>query len=100
MNDDTLIFLRQEDEMDKNPDFLQENLQERMVYFTRWVDDLVDNGGYTYLEAIADFADKHDIEYEKTVKYISGELKQKIYQEAVKLNMIKNNEFNTAQPIF
>ena len=70
--------------------FLQNNLQERIIYFTKWVRNL-HAGGYTYLEAIIDFCDKHDIDYEYCTKLVSPDLKSDMYMEAVKNNQIIDN---------
>ena len=78
-----------EDSLETNT-FLQNNLQERILYFTRWIRGL-HGGGYTYLEAIIDFCDKHDIEYEDCTKLISPDLKGDVYLESIKNNRIKND---------
>lgn len=77
-----------ENNMEKDQDFFTSNLQKRISYFNTWVENLHD-GGLTYLEAIVDFCDKHDVEYENTTKLISENLKIKIYEEAASLNQIK-----------
>lgn len=67
------------------------NKQERVVYFTKWILNLHDNG-YTYLEAIVNFCDSHDIDYEDSAKLISHDLKSKMYEEALQLNQLKSDD--------
>lgn len=77
-----------EDGLD-NTEFLRNNLRDRIIYFTKYVRDL-HKGGYSYLEAIVDFCDKHDMDYDDCNKYVSPDLKGDIYLEAIKNNQIVN----------
>lgn len=92
-SEDALMLFTQsmEDDMEKDNNFLETNFQERVLYFTRWIDSLHD-GGLTYLEAIVDFCDKHDVEYENITKLITESMKMKIYDEAVSLNQVKKSD--------
>lgn len=84
-----LLFAQDmENNMEQDQDFFTSNLQKRIAYFNKWVEDL-HAGGLTYIEAIVNFCDKHDVEYESTTKLISESLKVKIYEEATSLNQIK-----------
>ena len=93
--DDALMLFAQsmEDDMEKNQNFLDDNHQQRIQFFTLWVNNLHD-GGLTYLEAIVDFCDKHDVEYDKVTKLITETMRQQIYDEAVSFNQIKRTEAN------
>jgi hypothetical protein len=90
--DESLHFYVQDlgDSLD-NTTFLGNNLQDRIMYFHRYVRDL-HTGGYTYLEAIVKFCDEHDIEYEDSVKLISPDLKGEMWFEAINNNQIKNQD--------
>lgn len=66
------------------------NLVERILYFVKYVRNL-NAGGYTLLESIVEFCNKHDLEYEDVVKLITPELKSDIYLEAVHSNLIKDS---------
>lgn len=75
-------------QMDNNK-VVGNNLQDRMVFFNKYIYNLHANG-YSLLEAIVEFSKVHDIEYDTAVKLISEDLKTKIYMEAVKNNQIKD----------
>lgn len=98
--EDLLIFLQaEENDLQKNDEFFETNYNERLLYFHQWVEKL-HKGSFTYLEAIANFAEEHDIEVEKCAKYISADLKQKIYEESVALNLMKRKSDDTHEHIF
>lgn len=65
------------------------NLADRILYFVKYVRNL-NAGGYTLLESIVDFCNKHDLEYDDVVKLITPELKSDIYMEAVHFKLIKD----------
>lgn len=65
------------------------NLADRILYFVKYVRNL-NAGGYTLLESIVEFCNKHDLEYDDAVKLITPELKSDIYLEAVQSNQIKD----------
>jgi hypothetical protein len=88
-DDDVLLFL-EEEQMQSN-DFLQNNLSDRMVYFSQYVRRLHD-GEYTYLEAIVEFCQSHDISYEDAIKLLSPDLKSQLEIECIKNKMIKQDD--------
>jgi hypothetical protein len=90
-SEDVLLFLEDLDDQMNNSEFLKNNLTERMVYFTQYVNRLHE-GSYSYLEAISEFCISHDISHDDVQKLISDEMKANLYIECVKNNMIKDDE--------
>ena len=87
--DDELNFFMQDMENNLDSDeLLLENKMERLVYFHKYVRELYD-GGYSYLEAIVQFSKEHDLDLDSCTNLISDDLRQDIYNEAVKSKMIK-----------
>lgn len=97
-DDDLLIFLQEEPQMEKNLEFFDENTTERIGYFHKWVYKLHD-GGFTYMEAIINFCEEHDVEYEYITKVVSPQLKQDLYDECIEFNLMKKRS-NESSKLF
>jgi len=52
--------------------------------------------GITYLEACLLYAEEHDLEIKQVSKLINPTLKEKLYNESVKSNLIKSNKKSSA----
>jgi hypothetical protein len=90
-NEDILTFVGDMANTLETNEFLQNNLQDVMKIFSQYVRRL-HTGGYTYIEAIADFCETHDIAYEDCTKYICPDLLIDIREEAIQLKQIKQNQ--------
>ena len=75
---------------DESNDFLQNNQVDRLIYFHRFVRELHE-GSYSYLEAIVEFGKKHDLDADMCAKLISADLRNDIYNEAIKSKMLKRD---------
>lgn len=93
-----LVFAENID-MEKNPDFFEENPTEKVNYFHKWVYDL-HHGGFTFMEAIVNFCNEHDVEYEYISKIISTQLKSDLEQECISFNIMKSNKTYVATELF
>lgn len=100
IQEELLLFVRQteEENMDKNVEFFDINYNEKIKYFHTYIEELHDNS-FTYLEALAEFCRKFDIDEEKVAKYISPSLRDAIYEESVKLNLMKKDKMKDAQQL-
>ena len=52
--------------------------------------------GDTYIGTIITFCEENSIDFEDLVKIMHGTLKDKIYVEAAKLNMLKDNDIGSS----
>lgn len=62
--------------------------------FTQNIEKLVHENELTYLEAISYYMEETNIEPEKVKKLISPRIRDKIYNEALKLNMFPGKKAN------
>jgi hypothetical protein len=90
-SEDILVFVDDMENTLETNEFLQNNLQDVMKIFSQYVRRLHD-GGYTYVEAIIDFCDNHDLAYEDCTKYICPDLLAEVRDEAIQLKQIKKIE--------
>ena len=94
-----LVFAQNTENMIKNLDFFDENTTEKVNYFHEWVYKL-HTGGFTFMEAIVNFCDEHDVEYEFISKIISTQLKSDLEQECISFNIMKIKNQNAATELF
>lgn len=94
-----LVFQNNEEIVDANPNFFDDNTTEKVAHFHEWVYKL-HNGGFTFMEAIINFCDIHDVEYEYVNKIISAQLKTDLEQECISFNIMKPKNANVAPELF
>jgi hypothetical protein len=63
--------------------------------FTQNIEKLVYENNISYLEAISHYMEETKIEPEKVKKLVSPKIRDKIYHEALKLNMFKGKKSNS-----
>jgi len=92
MQDDLILFFSGTNgvDVDNKLEFFDDSDSEKILYFQTWVQNKVD-GGFGYIESMAQFCEEFDIDEENINKYISLALKEKIYAEAVDLHLIKTS---------
>lgn len=88
------FFVQDMEENLESSEFLKNSYQDRILHFHRYVRRLHE-GNYTYLEAILEFAQEHDLEYTDCVKLISPDLKSEIELECSINNQLKQNPITT-----
>lgn len=97
--EEQLLVFQSTENMEVNPNFFDDNPTEKVAHFHEWVYKL-HNGGFTFMEAIINFCDIHDVEYEYVNKIISPQLKIDLEQECVSLNIMKPKNANVAPELF
>ena len=60
--------------------------------FITEVNDIIGKEGCSVIEAVCQYAEDHDINYEALVPYINQSFKPAIQAEAERLNLIKKEE--------
>lgn len=63
----------------------------KMLSLETSVIDAVSNENSSLVEAIADYAEQHNIPIEEIKKYLSPSLKQSLKEECIKLNLLKKD---------
>lgn len=97
--EEQLLVFAKEETVEPNPDFFDDNPTKKIAYFHEWVYKL-HNGGFTFIEAIINFCDTHDVEYEYVTKIISSQLKSDLEQECISFNIMKPKNANVVPELF
>lgn len=63
--------------------------KEEIRNFSYHIDEMVSTLNYTYVEAIIQYCDENELEYETAAQLISEEIKLKIEAEIVDKNLLK-----------
>lgn len=68
---------------------LKENIKQKQNYFCSNIEKLVIEKRLTYLEAITFFCEKHDLPIEHAAGLINFSIRDHLYSEGMKLNLLK-----------
>lgn len=69
--------------------------EDQILRFQEEIENLVENGGLTFIEAICHYCDMCDVDVESVKNLISVSLMSKIHKEASDLNLLKTKRSNT-----
>ena len=69
---------------------------ENMRRFSNIILEGVSNGGSDYIDYIVQYCEKNNIDIESIVPLISPNLKQKMEEEAISMNIIKSSSHHFA----
>lgn len=69
--------------------------EDQILKFQEEIENLVENGGLNYIEAICHYCDMCDVDVESVKNLISVSLMSKIHEEASNLNLLKVKPSNT-----
>lgn len=62
--------------------------------FSKHIEKTVAENNITYMDAICEFVEIHQMDIEKVGRLLSQNIKDKLYAEAIRLNMFKGKKIN------
>lgn len=63
--------------------------EEQILIFQTEIERRVQGDSISYIEAVSEYCEEHDVDYDSIVNLLSGKIKHQIHLEASEFNLLK-----------